>query len=98
MNDLKNLKTLEYLLKDKNYFGYKFYTVFRHIEYDSYEITFLNDENKYFRIQLCHGLILGMEYNNLIGYIDNMVHSSSDFKKLAHNQQFMNKFDKMLHE
>lgn len=89
------VSNLENLLKDKDYFGFKFHSCYKVLEYDTVQITFIN-EDKHFRIQLVQYLINNSTPKQLLEYIDNLVLNSSDLKKLAHQQQFNNVMDEIL--
>lgn len=89
------INSLELLLKDKDYFGFKLASIYRAIEHDSLQFTFTK-EDYYFRIHLAYIYVKTMNNNQIINKIDEMINNSPAFKKLAHHKQFYNKFDEML--
>lgn len=97
---MQQLNTLESVLKQQDYFGFKLRDILRTLDSDSYQFIFTKDQ-KYFFIELCTIFIqkyIPDRINELIEHIEMMIHTMPEFKKMLHHKEFYNKFDKMLHD
>ncbi len=89
------IQGLKNYFTDKEYYGYKFHSVYEMEQYAAIEITFLA-KDKYFRQQLSYHAVINMKINELIEHIENQCINHPDLKKEWHHKQFYNKFDEML--
>lgn len=94
-----SLNSINGYFKDKDYFGWKPTEVFHSLDHYGYEIRFtkvVNKEILVFRMTLTGAFIAAAEPNEIIEHIEKQIYTIPDLKKAAHDQKFMNKFDKML--
>lgn len=92
------LISISTVLKSFNYVGFTLISITRAIETDSYHFTFSNGEDKYFKISLTSQFVAHSTPEQIIQQVDTMVRTSPDLRRLAHHQQFYDKFDKVLNE
>jgi len=97
---MQELNTLQSILKQQDYFGFKLTQIIRSYHSYSCQLVFTKDQ-KYFFIEL--GAVFLEEHipnkiPELIKFIESMIHTMPEFKKMLHHKEFYNKFDKMLHD
>lgn len=90
-------------MKDKDYFGFKFYGLYHYAHKAAYKAQFVKGNIKdpkyeYFEIELAYYFISINDAKTVIDSIERMIYSSPEFKKLAHRKTFFEKFDKMLND
>lgn len=94
------LNTLESVLKQQDYFGFKLRDISLVNNYDGYLFSFVKDQ-KYFHIILANEFLekhIPNKIPELLKEIESMIHTMPEFKKMLHHKEFYNKFDKMLHD
>jgi len=88
-------QTLLRYFETQDYYGFKLYSSYYNIR-NELEFRFNNAKDQWFIVALHRRLLEHATLSEMVGYIEDAIHSQKEIRKQKHNEDFADRMDDLL--